>query len=115
MVEILVELGRIEEAKEAIKEGRELFPDSARLYCIEAGIAIQQGNLAQARSLYEKALEVNPEYIHAYLGLSRLDLMEKKDTYELLDRCTKVIEFEGPESEWTTQALDLMLQRLKKE
>ncbi|MBO0910503.1 MAG: tetratricopeptide repeat protein [Acidobacteria bacterium] len=65
-------------AKQEIDQARKIEGDSAKLECLLGGMALDEGDLAQADDHYAKALKLNPSDPEAQLGRGRALIMMDK-------------------------------------
>jgi CubicO group peptidase (beta-lactamase class C family) len=70
---------QIEIAIEIFKLNIKLFPDDANIHDSLGEAYMMKGNYARSRELYNKALELDPEFANAREMLQRLDELEKKE------------------------------------
>ncbi|NND15534.1 MAG: tetratricopeptide repeat protein [Eudoraea sp.] len=59
-----------EKFKELMGEAATMAPDNPDLHYNIGVINMEQGNLEEARASYEKSIEIDPNYMNAYLNLS---------------------------------------------
>ena len=63
-------LGDKEKFKSLMGEAAAMAPDNPDLHYNIGVINMEQGNLEEARTAYKKSIEIDPNYINAYLNLS---------------------------------------------
>lgn len=67
----LIELGRFEEAIEALKPGDPTAAESVRSYLLLGKASMQLDDYAKAVQFYESAVQLNPQCREAYYGLAQ--------------------------------------------
>jgi len=77
LVTALQSLGRLDEAGAAIREQIRVLPKSPQPHVVLGGILQQQNQAAGARMAFERALELDPNYVPAVAALVDLDRRER--------------------------------------
>lgn len=70
VINLLILTGKIEEAKEKIRDAIEAEPDNGNLYYNLAYIYDQEGDRENAIEAYKSAVEAQPDYFDAYFNLA---------------------------------------------
>lgn len=78
IVTTLMRKGEFDKALAANKALAKKVPDSPLVFNLEGGILLGKGDVAGARSAFEKALEIQPDFLAAATNLARLDLRDSK-------------------------------------
>ena len=92
--EVLMKLGKYQEAFSEFENASEIDPDNFEILTNKGGAVFAQGKYRQAVRAYNSALEVNSDHIYAILGkakaLVKIELYEESLTY-----FNDVLEFEA--------------------
>lgn len=72
LADALVLQGRLEGAVELLETECTLTPTSARNYFLLGQVHLKQDSYEQARTCYEKTLELQPDYFNAHYGLGKV-------------------------------------------
>ncbi len=81
-----------EKARKTIETLKIQSPDDSNLYNLQAALYLINKNKSLALSTYQKAIEINKNYIPAYLGIVRIYMAEKqyKQADELFKKILKI-------------------------
>jgi spermidine synthase len=86
---MLIQMGRLDEARQKLAHGLEVEPKGARIMNALAFLDAKQGNFTSAQALYEKALELDPYIeIDAYQQLATIYMVKERsaDAISLLKK-----------------------------
>lgn len=77
---ILINLrrGKVDAALAAQQELERKRPEDPRTFALKGGVLLVKRDLAGARTAFEKALTLKPDYLPAAINLSQLDLADKR-------------------------------------
>lgn len=84
--------GEQESARETFESLIAEYPDFEWPYGNLGSLLIQQGEVEHATQILRRALEINPEYVNAWLHLARAEALQGDfvSAYSCLDRVTKI-------------------------
>jgi len=75
----LIALGRLQEAKARLAKALKVAPRDAGTMCLIGQIARMEGRFAEAESIYQRALKINPKMPNAWAGLASTRKMTASD------------------------------------
>jgi tetratricopeptide (TPR) repeat protein len=86
-------LQKTDEALAVYRQMTELFPKDPQPPLLMASILLRQGKQSEARSAFEKSVEISPDYLPAIEGLVNLDIFAKQYA-PALDRVQRLLDKE---------------------
>ncbi len=72
------ELNELDEALDAVREARRLASRDASVINLQGDIQLMRGALEEARSAFERTLDLEPNNVRARIGLAELDLADDR-------------------------------------
>ncbi len=75
---IYYKLGNIEQFKTLLEEATKMDPNNPELQYNLGVISAESGHAKEARAYYQKCIELNPNYINAYINLAALILSKEE-------------------------------------
>ncbi len=72
------ELNELNEALDAVREARRQASRDTTVINLEGDIQLMRGALAEARTAFERALDIEPNNVRAKIGLAELDLADDR-------------------------------------
>lgn len=94
----LLRAGRLEEAARIFLEIRAKHPEDHRCVYFLANVRRRQGNVTEARALYEKAIEMRPVLVEAYQNLASILFEEARyaEAAALMERTFEAVPLDAP-------------------
>jgi len=109
----LFALGRLDEARASLEDGRQLHPDSPNILNDLGWVLVELGDAAAGRESLEAALAVEPEFVDAHYNLGMLELREQ-DFEAAESRLRRAVELD-PENVQAWANLGIALENLRDE
>lgn len=102
----LLDRGDLVAARTSVQHAQEVKPDDPDAAVLQGAIALAEGNPEESLRCYERALELDPEYLEPYTAAAQVCLFDLDDPGRALRYCEDALELEGLSA---FDALDLQL------
>ena len=91
----LLDRGDLAAARTSVQHAEEVRPDDPDAAVLMGAIALAEGNPEESLRCYERALELDPEYLEPYLAASQVCLYDLDDPPRALRYCGEALDLEG--------------------
>ncbi|MGC4119250.1 MAG: tetratricopeptide repeat protein [Myxococcales bacterium] len=85
-------LGRLDEARQALKKSADTEWRNPRFACDFADVFFEDGDFINAQAFYAKGVEANSEHVRSLIGRSRAQLARGQKIKEAYDTLTSILE-----------------------
>ncbi len=102
----LLDRGDVVAARTSVEHAQEVRPDDPDASVLLGAIALAEGDPAEALRCYERAVELDPEYLEPYVAAAQVCLFDLEDPARALRFCDDALELEHLSA---FEALDLGL------
>ncbi len=94
----LLDRGDVVAARTSVEHAQEVRPDDPDASVLLGAIALAEGDATEALRCYERALELDPEYLEPYVAAAQVCLFDLEDPARALRFCEDALELErlGP-------------------
>ncbi len=90
----LLDRGDVEAARTSVEHAQEVRPDDPDASVLLGAIALAEGDPAEALRCYERAVELDPEYLEPYVAAAQVCLFDLEDAPRALRFCEDGLELD---------------------
>jgi len=90
----LYDRGDLESARASVTQAQELRPEDPDAVMLQGAIAVAEGNPEEGLRCYERAIELDPEFLDPYLTAAQVCLFDLEDPASALKLCTDAADLE---------------------
>jgi tetratricopeptide (TPR) repeat protein len=91
----LLDRGDLAAARTSVQHAEEVRPDDPDAAVLMGAISLAEGNADESLRCYERAIELDPEYLEPYLAAAQVSLYDLDDPTRALRYCGDALELEG--------------------
>lgn len=90
----LFDRGDLDAARTSASQAQELRPEDPDAEMLQGAIAVAEGHLEEGLRCYERAMELDPDYLEPYLTAAQLSLFDLDDPVRALRYCDDAADLE---------------------
>ena len=90
----LLDRGDLPAARTSVAHAQEVRPDDPDASVLQGAIALAEGNADEALRCYDRAIELDPEYLEPYAAAAQVCLFDLEDAARALRYCTEALDLE---------------------
>jgi tetratricopeptide (TPR) repeat protein len=91
----LLDRGDLAAARTSVQHAEEVRPDDPDAAVLMGAISLAEGNADDSLRCYDRAIELDPEYLEPYLAAAQVSLYDLDDPTRALRYCGDALELEG--------------------
>lgn len=90
----LLDRGDLSAARTSVSHAQDVRPDDPDASVLQGAIALAEGNAEESLKCYERALELDPDYLEPYAAAAQICLFDLDDPDRALHFCSEALELD---------------------